>query len=175
MPIFSKNKIKYEQDGDGLLTPLVTDGIIGIARNRNVQVNHDTAPTLAGTGVASWTTGVRGIVIYGVKVLAGTVPTATANNNWAVRYAVDSPSDAYAAAVLPSATTPGAAVDIGHVGEFNLVPVFVYHATTPLTWLILPAPVFIDVSEGITRLDFRHNLGTGVNIELMIGSVEVQS
>ena len=244
----STGQTEYVQGGGGSLV----GGIVGIARNRNIQVNQDTAPTIGavtsiavtaggsgytsaptvvltggggsgatatatitanavtsvavnlngsgytsapivtftggggtgaaatatitpGTGVALWNApGVLGINIYGLKVLAGTLPVI-ANNNWTIRYAIDAVNDAAAAILLPSATTVSVINDIGQVGEFTPAPVFGYHATTPFTWLILPAPIAINVSSPITRLDFRHNIGAGVNLELMIGAVETVS
>lgn len=154
----------------------VTDGNIGIARNRFINVVHNTLPTAAGTGTATFTTpGVVGIVVNSLYLVAGPVPLAT--TNWRVRYAVDSVSDAAAAVLLPVAE-PGhsATADAGQVGSFNVTPVTIADTEAAgdlrIILLTLPKPVYIDVSNPIRRLDFVHNLGAGVTIQLGISSVE---
>lgn len=146
----------------------------GMSRNRIIAVAHATLPTSA-SGTALWTTGVRGIVVQSINVTAGTVPL-TGNNNWAVRYAIDAPNDAAAAILLPVVpNTPNASADIGQVGSFNVNPVIVPDTEAAgdarVVWLTIP-PVYIDVTDPINRLDFAHNIGAGITIELMIQALE---
>lgn len=160
-------------------TGFVSDGVIGIARNRFVDVAHNTLPVLATSGVASWASpGVRGVVVDSVLVTAGTIALPTTSvSNFRVRYAIDSPNDAYSALILPVAEpTSSATADVDQVGSFTLTPVFVPDTEAAgdlrAILLILPEPVYIDITDPITRLDFAHNLGAGVTIQLGIRAVE---
>ena len=155
----------------------VTDGISGVARNRYITVTTDTLPVLATSGVATYTSpGVRGIKITGVRLVSGTVPL-TGAINWVVRYAVDAANDAAAALLLPDTTpTSSATADIGQVGAFNVMPVYIPDTEAAgdlrVGAITLAAPVYIDVTDPITRLDFVHDIGGSVVLQLTIEALE---
>jgi hypothetical protein len=150
--------------------------VTGVAHNRVIQVNHDTAPTAAGTGTATWSglTGVKGLSVYGVRLAVGSAVVPLTATDFTVRYAIGATDDAVAALLLPSVIAHDANSDIGDVGRFNLVPVILTAALDAgrVIFLTLPSPIFIDISEPILRLDFRHAIGTGVNIEFLVTAVE---
>ncbi len=158
---------------------LVTTDVPGVARNRLISATTNTLPTLAGSGCATYVSpGVRGIVINSVRVVSGTL-LLTANADYTVRYAVDAANDAAAAILLPlTVNTSSATTDIGQVGSFCLTPVFVGDwndvgvADQRVGQLILPSPVYIDVSAGILRLDFVHQIGTALVLQFGISAVE---
>ena len=154
----------------------VTDGVSGIARNRWCNVVHNTLPTSAGTGTATYLSpGVRGLAIESLYLVAGPVPLTT--TNWRIRYAINSPSDATAAAWLPVAEpSHGVDIDIAQVFSFNATPILIPDTEgvgdLRVILLTLPTPIIIDVLTPITRLDFVHNLGAGVTIQLGIRALE---
>jgi hypothetical protein len=157
----------------------VTDGVIGIARNRWCNVAHNTLPVLATSGVVTFANpGVRGVSIDSVYLVAGPVPLTT--TNWRIRYAIDSVNDAADAILLPIAE-PGhsAALDVGQVRSFNVTPILIPDTEVAgdlrIVLLTLPKPVIVSVENPIKRLSFVHNLGAGVTVQLGISSVEVLS
>lgn len=174
----------YGEDANGDSIPIkitssgliyVTDSIVGVARNRIISVVADTLPTLAGTGVASWASpGVKGIVVEGVVVTAGTIALTGAINT-RIRYAIDAANDAAAALLLPDATPAASATsDIGQVGGFNLKQEFVPDTEAAGDLRVARftmEPYYIDVSEPITRLDFAHDIA-GVTLTFSIRAVE---
>lgn len=152
----------------------VTDGNIGIARNRFCNAVHATLPTAAGTGTVTFTSpGTIDAVIDSLYLVAGPVPLTT--TNWRIRYAIDSVSDAAAAILLP-VTEPShsATNDTGQVRSFNVTPIILPNTLDAgrIIFLILPTPINIGISGTLTRLDFIHNLGTGVTVQLGITALE---
>lgn len=154
----------------------VTDGVIGIARNRWCNVVHNTLPVAATSGVVTFTApGVRGVSIDSIYLVAGPVPLTT--TNWRIRYSIDAVNDAADAILLP-VTEPGhsATTDIGQVRSFNVTPILIPDTEAAgdlrVILLTLPQPVIISVSDPIMRLGFAHNLGVGVTIQLGISTVE---
>ena len=175
------NKYKYDGNSWNKISisgaALVTDGIQGVARNRFISVTTNTLPTLAGSGCATFISpGVKGITIDSVRVVSGTL-LLTANADYTVRYAIDAANDAAAAILVPlAAPTSSATADAGQVRSFCLTPIFVPDTEAAgdlrVGQLILPAPVYIDVSDGILRLDFVHQIGTAVVLQFGISAVE---
>ena len=174
----------YRRNPDGTYTKItsggathVTDGLSGVARNRFISATTGTLPTLAGSGCATWVSpGVRGVVIDSVRVISGTLSLA-ANADLTVRYAVDAANDAAAAILLPATpNTSSATADVGQVGSFCLQALMVPDTEAAgdlrVVQLILPAPVYIDVSDPILRLDLIHNIGTTVVLQFGIRALE---
>jgi len=155
---------------DGITALLSTDSVVGVARNRIISVPHDTAPVLA-NGSAQWLSPVYSLEVMAVTVSAGTVPNIQAN--WMIRYAVDPINDAAAAIMLPSAVTADGDADILQVGAFNVTPVPTRNGAVYAHQLILPQPIKLPIFGGITRLDFRHNIGAGVTLDFLVKAVEL--
>ena len=149
----------------------------GIVRTRMIGVTTDAVP-LVGTadrGVATFTApGVKGLIIHSVTVISGTPPVA-ANTNYTVRYSIDAANDVADAVLLP-ATFPArsATDDLGQTGSFNLKPVMVTTAAGGawLALVTLERPIYIDVTNPITRFSLAHNIGGSVILAFNLSAVE---
>lgn len=150
--------------------------VSGVLRTKVIQVLNATAPTEAGTGTAIFTTpGVSKIAITG-GYLGGTAIVGTTVINTAVRWALNSLNDAAAALRVP-ATPPGhsATVDLGMTGMFNIPLISNSDVTPDLLLSKFYEEIPVDTASSgnsVVRIDFGHNLGTGVELFLFVSAIE---
>ena len=150
----------------------------GIVRTRWISVATDTLPVVATSGVASFASpGVKGIVISAVRIVSGTPPINATTTNYTVRYSVDAANDAADAVLLPTTfPSSSATTNVGQIGAFNVTPVFIPDTEAAgdlrISQIILEKPVYIDVTDPITRLGLAHNIGGTVVLQFLISAVE---
>lgn len=152
--------------GDGLK---VNDGLVGIARTRWVDVAHATLPVAATSGVLTYTDPVCAITVDSIALAAGSAALPVAGGNYTIRYAYDAGNDTEAGILLPVAFPSGnASTERYQIGSFNVQPTYLgYDAATDIVVITLPKPIEIPItSDGVSRLDFAHNLGAGVVVTL---------
>lgn len=173
----------YRRNPDGTYTKvtydggaLITDGLQGIARTRWIDVVAATLPTVAGSGTITFSNPVFGCRVTSMMVSAGTLPLTAINS--VMRVAIDAANDAAAAILLPTTFPSGdPTADAGQITSFNIPLVYVpdTEAAGDLRVAQLDFPTAgIDIPvtrDGITRLDFGHNM-TGITFILGITALE---
>lgn len=149
----------------------------GILRTHFIDVVHATLPTEAGSGTIVYDNGpVDNPKITSIYVSAGSLPL-TANNNWIIRYAIDSANDTEAGVLLPT-TFPTASEQpvAGQVMSFNpelsYVPDTEAAGDLRVVNLIIPNGGIEIPVLGVSRLDFAHNFGAGVTVILGVSATE---
>lgn len=172
MPTFYNAGVPQDDYGS-----LVSDGFVGIARTRWIDVVAATLPTSAGSGTITFTTAVFGIRVTSMMVSAGTLPLTAINS--VMRVGIDAANDAAAGLLLPTSFPSGdPTAEGGQITSFNIPLAYVpdTEAAGDLRAAQINFPASgldINVSrDGITRLDFAHNM-TGITFILGITALEV--